>query len=485
MGDHVRSFGGGATDTMMSPIVLVAVVLTIILLFLLPRKYLIVPFFLMAFFVPLGEQLVVGGIHLFVSRILILFGLVRMVLTRSALPAAPLGKNFGSVDKVFFSCAICQALAVILLFHSAESLLNQTGFLLDYLGGYALVRFFIQDEEDIFRALKCLAFIAVVLGICMVREQHTMNNIFGYIGGTLVPVLREGRVRSQGPFNHALMAGAFGATLVPLFVALWKKAHARVLALVGIFGALAITWASNSSTSLMTVQAGILAICLWPMRQKMRTVRWGIALGLLALHLIMKAPVWFIITHIELTGGNSNYHRAVLIDSFIRHFTDWALIGIKDAGIWGWDLWDAQNQYVNIGETGGLLAFILFIMLIARCFAKLGNARRVVEGDKDQEWFLWLLGCALFANVVAFLGVNYFDNMKLAWFALIAMVGAATTPILASKESPAEAVSGAVRVPALVRPWLAKSGAKVSLEKEANGRTASLTKRRQLKRVPS
>jgi len=40
----------------------------------------------------------------------------------------------------------------------------------------------------------------------------------------------------------------------------------------------------------------------------------------------------------------------------------------------------------------------------------------------------------LFSNLVAFFGVNYFDQTKVSWFVLLAMISAATAPILAKKK---------------------------------------------------
>jgi hypothetical protein len=108
------------------------------------------------------------------------------------------------------------------------------------------------------------------------------------------------------------------------------------------------------------------------------------------------------------------------------------LIGTKDAATWGLDMWDAQNMYVSVGEAGGLAALVFYILVISRSFARLGDARKLAK-NKKQEWFIWLLGAALFANVVAFFGVNYFDQSRMAWFALIAMICACTTPILNSE----------------------------------------------------
>lgn len=463
--EHARGFAGGATETVLSPIVLVALIIAIILMLVLPRKYMIVPLFLMLLLVPTTQQVVVGGVHLFIFRIVILAGLFKMLFAGFTSPTTTLAGGLNSVDRAFLCFTICGACAVVLLFQSTVALVNQVGFLWDSLGGYFLLRYLVQDQEDIFRVIKCFAVIAFILGICMVKEKFAVQNIFGVIGGHLIPEIREGRVRCQGPFAHPLMAGAFGSTLLPLMPLLWKIGKAKVVTVIGLVGAVLMTWTSNSSTSLLSLAAGIVAIAFWPLRKSMRAVRWGIAITLIALHLVMKAPVWFLIAHIDLTGGSSSYHRAELIDQFIRHFSDWWLFGVKSTGSWGWDMWDAQNQYVNVGETGGLLAFILFIAVIARCFARLGDARKAVQGETKKEWAIWFLGGALFAHVVGFFGVNYFDQTKFAWFALLAMIAAGTTPLqqaMALPEDQAEAgfdnAPLAYAQPSSTTPVIGKSG---------------------------
>jgi hypothetical protein len=42
----------------------------------------------------------------------------------------------------------------------------------------------------------------------------------------------------------------------------------------------------------------------------------------------------------------------------------------------------------------------------------------------------WFLGAALFAHVVSFFGISFNDQSVFAWYALIAIIVAATTPIL-------------------------------------------------------
>jgi hypothetical protein len=49
-----------------------------------------------------------------------------------------------------------------------------------------------------------------------------------------------------------------------------------------------------------------------------------------------------------------------------------------------------------------------------------------------------MLGVTLFTHVVAFLGITYFDQTRVIWFALLAMIAAATVPVRAKKKLPVE-----------------------------------------------
>jgi hypothetical protein len=146
----------------------------------------------------------------------------------------------------------------------------------------------------------------------------------------------------------------------------------------------------------------------------------------------MKGPVWSLLEHIDLTGSSESFHRYQLIDTFIRHFGDWWLLGTRDNGSWGWEMADTSNQYVTYGISGGLTTFVLFIALISKCLGKIGSARKSVEGNRAEEWFFWCLGASMFAHLVVFFGIDYFDQMEFAWFALLAII---SMPVSATKRS--------------------------------------------------
>jgi hypothetical protein len=428
-------YGGGASASVLHPLVLLAMIAALILILILHRKYVVGPLVFMAFLIPEGQQLYVAGVHLFVLRIVILVTFIRAMMSRSGQGKPQFAGGWNGIDIAFTWCALAQGIAVVVLFQDTGSVINQVGFLWDYLLGYFALRLLIRDTEDILFVLKCLAVATVPLVIGMLIEQRSMTNIFGILGGVQsVPDVREGKIRSQGAFEHSLTAGTFAATLVPLMFLLWRSRKSRPYCVLGLAGTSIMVWATNSSTSVLAYAAGVFALLCWPLRKSMRRVRWGIVLVLVGLELVMKAPVWFLIARVDVTGSSSSYHRAELVDQFINHFWSWWLIGVKDTTSWGLDMWDAQNQYVNVGEAGGLVALIFFIMIISRSFGMLGNARKVVDGTKEKEWVLWFFGAAMFAHVVGFFGVNYFDQSKVWWFILVAMISAISAPMLKERK---------------------------------------------------
>jgi len=271
--------------------------------------------------------------------------------------------------------------------------------------------------------------------------------------------LREGKLRSQGPFAHPILAGTFGAVLLPLFLGLWwQNKKARAAAVLGIISATVITITSTSSTPLMGYFAGILALCFWPLRRHMRLLRWGVVICLVGLHMVMKAPVWALIGRVDLVGGSSGDHRYELVNQFIRHFGDWWLLGVKEAEKWGYEMSDLSNQFVEAGVTGGLLTLVLFIAIIVYCFKRLGDARAASQDNPQAERRLWTLGAALFSNVAAFFGISYFDQTIVSWYTLVAMIVVATAAALRSPSATAAAPAYLERTVSAFSPAAVRKG---------------------------
>lgn len=432
-------FGGGSAGSVLHPLVAILLCLAIGLVFVLPWRRVVGPLLLTAILVPLGQVVVVAGIHFTVLRIITLFGLARLL--RSKRSIGSLAGGFNSVDKAFLLWAVFYALDFVLLYMETQALIQRLGFLVDVLGMYFLLRYLIRDEEDVYRVVKLLTAITAIVALGMIGEQLTRQNVFGLLGGVAsAPEVRDGRIRSQGAFQVSIMAGTFGATLLPLLVGFWKVYRLKITVIVGMVSTGIIVYTSASSTPLLAYVAGILALFLWPARKLMRPIRWGIAITLIALHLVMKAPVWALIARADVTGSSSGAHRYELVDNFIRHFSDWWLLGAKDYDKWGWDMWDLSNQFVAYGITGGLICLIFFVAIISRSFGRIGTARRVAQGSHKQEWLLWCLGVTMFTHVVAYFGIGYWDQMQVAWFAFLAIVSAVSSATMRSPLPPTEVV---------------------------------------------
>ncbi len=415
-------FGGGAGETLLHPLVAVGMLIAVILILCLPRRYAIAPLLFAVFTIPLAQVVVLAGIHFTVLRILILAGLIRRATSKQTVFAG----GFNTIDRFVTLWALSSLIIISLQWMEMQALIKGLGDFLDTLGGYYVVRFLIRDLEDVRLTIKALIAVTVVMGVCMINEQITHRNVFGLLGGlSITPQIRDGKLRSQGAFGVYIDAGMFGAILAPLLVWLWSFKKSRIAVLLGMAGATVMMITCNSSTPLLALAGGIIGLCFWPLRSRMRVFRWGLVLTLVVIHLSMKAPVWALINHVDLTGSSSGFHRYILVDNFIRHFSDWWLLGFKYYDSWGWDMWDLSNQYVSVGLRGGLLTFLLFIGVLSRSFAELGIARKRVAGNQKQEWLCWCLGSALVANVVGWFGCSYMAQMQMALFPLLAMISVA------------------------------------------------------------
>jgi len=427
-----RNLGNGEAASLLHPVVLVALLVAIALILWRPRKFAIVSLILGVFLIPRGQVIVVEGAHFYIRLIIILVGFILVIRSRFAIAG-----GLNSIDWLFIVWALYRFVAEIVT-NWPNGIMEEIAFCLQAYCGYFLLRYLIRNEEDIMRAVKALAITAAILGVCMMYEQISHTNPFGAIlgGAPISPDVRNGTVRAQAAFGHEILAGCFGATLVPLYFWLWKVKE-RAFAVVGFVGSTLMVLASYSSTPVLAYVASILGLFLWPIRRYMRPVRWGLVAGVAGLAMVMKAPVWYIIGHINVIGGSGGWDRAFLLDTCARHFKDWWLIGTNQNGNWGYDMWDLSDQFVAEAETGGLVTLLCFVAIISLSYRRLGLMMRRVTPRK--QWLFWSLGCVMLAHIVAFVGAAYWDQTEVWWFAFLAMICAATIPL----SSPAVAQTAA------------------------------------------
>lgn len=424
---HLK-YGGGPTETIVNPAVLVLVVVAGLFICFSSRKRATIAFLISSILIPTDQILLIGAAHFPMLRLLALFGLIRVAKEKWSSKGPLFAGGFNRIDGIVAALSILTLLNAVLLFQMMAAFVAEAGVLLTTFGVYFLLRLLIRDEADVVRAIRTLAYLSIFIAICMSFEFATGHNPYAVLGGARAAeyaslMVRDSRVRAQGPFAHCLLAGTFGAVLVPLFAGLWwRTRNQRGLMVAGMLACTVIVLTSNGSTPMLAYAAGLLALGMWRMRAWMRVLRWSVVILLVSLHIVMKAPVWHLISRIDLAGGSSGYHRFMLIDQCIRHFSDWWLIGVKDTSAWGFDMWDTANQYVGRGESSGLLALLLFIAIFVYGFKRVGKALLAAGAEKKSAIFVWAIGAALFSHAVAYFGITYYDQMIVPWYALLAMI---------------------------------------------------------------
>ena len=438
--------GGG--DTATTPLGLCVLCAAIILILVVPRRYVVLSFLAAGFLIPMQLNVVVFSLHFMTYRLLLLAGWLRYLVRRDF--GVP---KWNILDRVVLLWALANATAYVLLWGEPGAVINKLGFLYNTLGAYFFLRLTIQDKADAIRVIKLLAVVTIVVAPLMLSEHLTGNNLFSLMGARELSEIREGRVRAQGPFTSSIIAGTVGATLIPLFVGLWQcERRNRAIAILGIAAACVMVFSCSSSTPIMSIAAAIAALTMWPARKNLKTVRWGGVVLLVALQLFMKVPVWFLMAKSSGLLGGSGWHRAMLIDSFVRNFGDWWLVGTRSNADWGWDMWDVDNTYVVAGQSGGLVTFILYLAIFVYAYKFIGAARKRAELAAEDARLMWALGSTLFATTVAFFGIVYFDQSFLLWYGLLAMIAAASTFVVAD-DSKAQAAALTYRTNS---PWAKK-----------------------------
>lgn len=402
---------------------LAAIFLVALTVLILNRRYVLVPLLAAAIFVPLEQRIAIEGINFNIIRILILLGWLRIIIRREYQLM-----TLSTIDIVFVGWVVIKVFAFNILWQAWTPFVNIMGFAFDALGLYFLFRCTIIDFDEFKTAVRILSFISIILAGFMVLEQQTGVNVFSVFGGVpAITAVREGVLRSQGAFAHPICAGMFGATLMPVFLSLWWQ-DSRWHASVAVLSALIIVMTSGSSAPILTLAAGTVALIAWRFRSFLPQIRWAIVLALVGLHIVMKAPVWALIGRVGLVGGSSGYHRYALVDNFIRRFNEWWLFGTYDTAHWGYNMDDMVNQYVGEGTQGGFLTLMLFIAIIYLCFRTIGRLAKALE-NRSTQLMLWSLGSSLFAHVVGFFGIAYWDQQKVIWYILLAVISTFATTL--------------------------------------------------------
>ena len=384
-----------------------------------------------------GQMYLVGGFHMHAIRIVLLAGLIRLIVRGEFR-----GLKWNKIDWAMTSFLLVMTLVPTLREGTMEVFIYRVGSGYDIALSYWVFRGLLRTGVEVERFFYGLAFMMVPVAMEMTYECLSHRSLYEPFGGIGDLTIREGRPRCQGPFRIGITAGIFGATMIPQFIAMLHSRGRGFGAGIGLISALVITWTSNSSGPLMAALCSIVAWLFWPMRTQMQTVRRGIVAVLIALHLSMKVPVWFIFSKLGALTGGDGWHRSYLIDRYIHFFSDWWLMGTNNTHDWMPYVLpdgnaDITDLYVAVGITGGVTALVLLIMLLVWCFRYLGNALQVLRAQFSKtELLFWGLGGALFSHVVTLFSITYWDQIFVVLWSLMAMISSVATDVMETEPTP-------------------------------------------------
>lgn len=417
----IEGFGGQAyaNQTTLNPLGAAMAAVASIAMLTLPRQWALWSLIFLACFVATAQRVVVGGLDFNLIRLLLLAAFLRIMM-RSEFG----GIAWNTLDGLVLAFSVVRTIVYTLLYLEPKAFIFQAGQTFDTVGLYFVMRALIRDNSDIVRTI--LGFIVAAVPVCIFFfiEKQTGRNLFSVFGGVpAITMVREDRLRCQGAFSHPILAGCFWASLMPIMAALWfGGSKLRWASAVGLVCALAIIYFCASSTPVAGVMFGMIGGAMYVLRKRMLWVQVAVVLGLICLHMVMKAPVWHLIARVTLARGSTSYFRFQLIDHTIRRFDEWALLGTKSTAHWFFGAQDLTNHFVLEAMRGGVWTLALFVAIISVAFWMVGKLRIITEGNRPANIFVWCLGVSLFVHCANFIGVSYFGQAPVVWFFTLAAI---------------------------------------------------------------
>lgn len=390
-------------------------VFLVIASFTIPRKYFLVPYVLAACFLPADQRIVITDLDFTPLRILVVAGFLRIFLIERNYAI-----KWNNFDKLVVAWAICGAIIYCIQWLDTRAFIYKSGILFDIFGLYWLFRKTINSWASLRLILKIFAICSLLLAVLVGWEWATGQNPFTAMG-RVQTVVRQGHYRCQASFPHSIMLGLFWSTLVPLFAGLAMTEKKKVLYWIAVVASIFIVVATASSTPIIVLSIVLIGLCGYKWRQYTGCIAWGFLASLIALHIVMKPPIWHLIGRVSIISGSASWHRYNLIDKAIKNFGEWVLLGSRSTGHWGWELQDVTNQFVLEGVRGGLITLVIFLVMLYHAFKIILNNSLRANRD-DQRILTWCFFAAMLGHCVGFWGVSYFGQITMLWYMNLAIV---------------------------------------------------------------
>ena len=372
----------------------------------------------LAVYIPSAQRIVLGGADFTFLRLVILVALARLALTNRLLVF-----RIGAIDLLVLAGACAKLLLMPAVTGDAGILVQQVGSAIDAVGMYIVARATIRSIGDVGALAGRALLVCLPVAALFAVERATGRNMLSVFGGIpMMTDIREGRLRCQGAFQHAILAGCYFVALLPLWLGVWRtSARARWTAIGGTALTLLVVFACASSTPAAALVFVAIAFACYPFWMHLRLVWMAMLVVATALHFVMERGIWHLIARIDLVGGSTGWHRFHLIEQAINHLGEWWAVGTLSTRHWGWGLQDVTNQYLLEGVRGGVWAMFALMATIVLGLRACGFWLRRLPQGSAEHLLVFGIGASLFAQAAIFLAVSYFGQTTMIWYLTIAL----------------------------------------------------------------
>jgi hypothetical protein len=359
--------------------------------------------------VPPDQRIIIFDLDFTTIRFCILAAVLRLYLYGEVRRI-----KWNTFDKLFFAWAVAGAIIYIAQWRNMGSVIRKSGVLYDALGLYWIFRMSIRSWDDIHRVVKMFAISAIISGPLIIYERVSHVNLFSHLGRALT-VYHRGRYRCEGPFPHYIMMGLFWVSVVPMFVSYFAARRSQLLYALAAISALVCVVLSGSSTPLLAMIAIAFLGALWKFRIFGRLIALGAVAMISALHIVMNAPVWHLMSRVNVFYGSTGWHRFYLFDQFVKNIGEWFLLGCRSVEHWGVYKGDVTNQYVLEGVRGGALTLAIFIIMMVQA-VRITGICSIISRNRKTRILYWGFCVSILGHCVSFWGVSYFGQIMMLLF---------------------------------------------------------------------
>ncbi len=305
------------------------------------------------------------------------------------------------------------------LHHGFESGLKSGGsYLVEVGGAYLMARAYVLNRTSFGSTAKLLAGVVVILAPLLLLECLSGRNVFGSVFWHIEPVHGERRFgvcRAQGPFEHAILAGVFCASVIAVTwfaSAVPRRAHRARRWILAVIEVTATATSVSSGALAMAAVQGVLI--MWDVVTRTIRSRWLLLTTLLGAGVMVvaigsgRSPLR-VAAHYAAFNQQTSYYRLAVFDVCLENVWRHPVVGV---GLQDWARpeWMAStsidSMWLVLMTRHGIPAVALYLTAIIYVLVRVGaNPPAGSTLEVRKAWMFVMVGFCIAAVTVHLWGV--------------------------------------------------------------------------------